>query len=962
MRRNLSLLLQILVFFPILACPLPGQALPIAADITFSQLLDSGPDRFAPYQDSDRSYLLGFHNGAAARYYVGTGFSRFFGADQNGSIAYSLPLSNRPGDNLYVASLSPGTGTPTQLLAHEKIAGAAWRPRHSGQLAVILQHGFDFDLYTYSVSTNLLALVALGANPTLLRWSDDGESLYYCLGTLPNEKHTSEIPLLRYTVGASSDFVADVGLIEAALVPTDQLSNGLKQYLRNSTNQRVLDFSFWPSARIRFSSIREQLLIKVFSQQEIQILSNTIPIAELPDGLVAKRLIGSNWQILAINPLSGAVSILLEQAAPPTSLIPWPSTLAEILLTDSGCGTKLAVSSAESNSVVASTLEGTVVYVRSQDSCSGGVKSDTVFLFSANGSYRQYLDPPASSGPVSPGMYSLRPRVSSSAATFPVGSAPFGVAFDGAHIWVTNEQGGTVTELLPSNGSILGTFPVGVNPQGIVSDGMDIWVANFTSNNVTRLRAFDGATLATITVGTNPEAVAFDGTNIWVTNNFSATVTKIRASDGSVLATFPVSNPVDNNALPQGVLYEAATGSIWIANYGEESVVKIRPSDGTVLQTIQLGAPGLCGQAGKPACVLPYALAFDGSNVWVTEKGTNSIAKIRASDGTLLGTFSAGSGPTWVTFDGTNLWVVDNSGDTLTKIRSADGTNLATVPVGGSPLGIASDGANLWVANSLDNTVSRVPVGPILALQNQQNNGVSEWFMGGTNNAAIESAPWFATAVSGWQLCAAADMDGDGVLDLIFQNASTGGVSIWYMTGVNGLIIGSAPIIYTAAPNWLVVAAADMNGDGVPDLILQNTVTNQISVWFLNPGGRSFSSAPIVATAAAGWKVVATGDINRDGVPDWLLQNQTTGQVSVWFMNPGGLSYSSAPIVAAPAAGWSLVATSDFNADGVPDYVLQNHGTGGVSVWYMTGTQGITYSSAPIIGTAVPGWYVLAGQ
>jgi len=252
--------------------------------------------------------------------------------------------------------------------------------------------------------------------------------------------------------------------------------------------------------------------------------------------------------------------------------------------------------------------------------------------------------------------------------------------------------------------------------------------------------------------------------------------------------------------------------------------------------------------------------------------------------------------------------------------------------------------------------------GVTLFLQNQANLGVSAWLMGGMNNSIIQSSPWFATAASGWALVATADMNGDGVPDLIFQNRSTGGVSIWFMIGPSGLTIGSAPIIYTAAPNWQLATAADLNGDGVPDLIFENSITNQISIWFMQAGGMNFSSAPIIATAVSGWRLVATGDMNQDGVPDLLFQNQTSGQISIWFMRSGGLAYSSAPIVASPAAGWTLAGTRDFNGDGVPDYVFQNRSTGQVSVWYMAGTQGTSYSSAPVIATAAPGWSLFAAH
>ncbi len=298
--------------------------------------------------------------------------------------------------------------------------------------------------------------------------------------------------------------------------------------------------------------------------------------------------------------------------------------------------------------------------------------------------------------------------------------------------------------------------------------------------------------------------------------------------------------------------------------------------------------------------------------------------------------------------------------------------NVTSLTVGGLP----SNGSTLYVTlvSVIDGVseynyytyvaAGQSPTGPApqLFLQNAANSGVSDWVMGGSNSAAILSARWFATALPNWDLCAIADLNGDGVPDLVFQNTQNFQVSVWFMGGPGGNTILSSLIVYDAVPNWRVAAAADLNGDGVPDLILENAVTNQISVWFMNAGGMSLSSAPIIATAAIGWNLVATGDINQDGVPDLLFQNQTTGQISVWFMNAGGLSYSSAPIVASPKTGWALIGTSDFNGDGIPDYVFQNRRSGQVSVWYMLGTQGTTYSSAPVIATAAVGWYVIGAQ
>jgi DNA-binding beta-propeller fold protein YncE len=72
----------------------------------------------------------------------------------------------------------------------------------------------------------------------------------------------------------------------------------------------------------------------------------------------------------------------------------------------------------------------------------------------------------------------------------------------------------------------MGTFPVGSNPQFIAFDGTSVWITNQHSNNVTKLRACDGETLGTFPTGGLPVGIAFDGVNIW-TANHSGSTTKL---------------------------------------------------------------------------------------------------------------------------------------------------------------------------------------------------------------------------------------------------------------------------------------------------------------------------------------------------------------------------------------------------------------------------------------------------
>jgi len=143
-------------------------------------------------------------------------------------------------------------------------------------------------------------------------------------------------------------------------------------------------------------------------------------------------------------------------------------------------------------------------------------------------------------------------------STFTVGFQPYGVAFDGTNIWVTNSGSVSITKLRANDGTVLGTYAVGFIPRGVVFDGSNIWVANSGSDSITKLRASDGTVLGTYAVGFYPYGVAFDGANIWVTNSGSNDVTKLRANDGTVLGTYAV------GFNPRGVIFDG--NNIWVAN------------------------------------------------------------------------------------------------------------------------------------------------------------------------------------------------------------------------------------------------------------------------------------------------------------------------------------------------------------------------------------------------------------
>lgn len=73
-----------------------------------------------------------------------------------------------------------------------------------------------------------------------------------------------------------------------------------------------------------------------------------------------------------------------------------------------------------------------------------------------------------------------------------------------------------------------------------------------------------------------------------------------------------------------------------------------------------------------------------------------------------LPTFNVGKFPIGITFEGTNIWVANGGSNTVTKLRASDGAVLENFTVGTLPLQVVFDGANIWVTNGRSNSVSKL--------------------------------------------------------------------------------------------------------------------------------------------------------------------------------------------------------------------------------------------------------------
>src|SRR5260370_651859 len=125
-----------------------------------------------------------------------------------------------------------------------------------------------------------------------------------------------------------------------------------------------------------------------------------------------------------------------------------------------------------------------------------------------------------------------------------------------------------------------------------------------------------------------------------------------------------------------------------------------------------------------------------------------------------------------------------------------------------------------------------------------------------------------------------------------------------------------------AAPRSVV--AADVNGDGIPDLVTANIGAETGSVLVGNGDG-SFQAEQDYATGAAA-RSVAAADVNGDGIPALVTANTGSNTVSVLLGNGDGSFQAKKDFVTGYAP--NSVAVADVNGDGIPDLVTAN-GTGG---------------------------------
>jgi len=173
-----------------------------------------------------------------------------------------------------------------------------------------------------------------------------------------------------------------------------------------------------------------------------------------------------------------------------------------------------------------------------------------------------------------------------------------------------------------------------------------------------------------------------------------------------------------------------------------------------------------------------------------------------------------------------------------------------------------------------------------------------------------------ALATQSATIIVAADLDGDGFVDLFVPHRD-GGQNVIFWNDGTGRFTAAPTAVGPEHSSIRAAAAADINADGVPDLIVGDERTGM----FLYLGGKPrFYDPPVALGAGAGAPyAIAVADLNRDGRLDIVVGRQEArGSI---FFNQGGWRlprFDETPWNDGKGSVYA-VAVGDLDGDGWPD-------------------------------------------
>jgi VCBS repeat protein/FG-GAP repeat protein len=174
----------------------------------------------------------------------------------------------------------------------------------------------------------------------------------------------------------------------------------------------------------------------------------------------------------------------------------------------------------------------------------------------------------------------------------------------------------------------------------------------------------------------------------------------------------------------------------------------------------------------------------------------------------------------------------------------------------------------------------------------------------------------------------AADMTGDGLLDIVASGYLSNSIVVWPGDGTGAFAAPGSFVGYATQPQG--IAVADFNHDGHMDVAAVYDSTGGLAILYGTGDARIFEPAAHAVAGPQKLNVVAAGDFNRDGWIDLAAASTANNLVAVYLGGAAGFTLSKTYPTGSSPRGIAVV---DVNADGALDLVTANYASGTISVF-----------------------------